>query len=94
MRKFSRKMKESPCDFLVCQEDCFRTDKAIFIVMEICPHGTLEDEMRARKLTQPECQHVLYCLSMGLAYMSEMGVVHRDLKPENVFVSTTTIGGV
>lgn len=43
MKKFNRKMREDPCPFLVRQEDVFRTDKHIYIAMEICMGGTLED---------------------------------------------------
>lgn len=42
MRKFSKNMEEKPCEFIVRHEDCFRTEKAIFIIMEICEDGTLE----------------------------------------------------
>lgn len=49
MRRFNKKMQLDPCPFLVRQEDVFRTDKHIFIVMEICTGGTLEDEIRGKR---------------------------------------------
>ena len=55
MKKFNKKMLEKPCDFLIQQEDCFRSEKYIFIVMEICEHGTLEDEMHTKRLTEGQC---------------------------------------
>jgi len=36
-------MKEKPCPYLVKHEDCFRTDVNIYIVMELCQGGTLND---------------------------------------------------
>lgn len=49
MKKLNRKMRENPCPFLVRQEDVFRTDKHIYIAMEICEGGTLEDEIRGKR---------------------------------------------
>ena len=49
--------------------------------MEICDQGTLEEEMRSKRLTETECIEILYCLASGLAYMADMNIVHRDLKP-------------
>lgn len=45
MRKFNKKMQEDPCPFLVRQEDVFRTDKHIYIAMEVCNGGTLQNEL-------------------------------------------------
>ena len=49
MKKFSRKMREIPCRNLVKLYDCFRSDKYIYIVMEICNSGTLFDLLKLKK---------------------------------------------
>ena len=49
MRKFTKKMSTQPCENLVKQYDCFRSDKSIFIVMEYCQNGTLLDERKIKQ---------------------------------------------
>ena len=49
MKKFTKKMTENPCQYLVKQYDCFRSDKFIYIVMELCHNGTLFDSLSTKK---------------------------------------------
>ncbi len=42
-------MNEVPCQYLVKQYDCFRSDKFIYIVMEYCLNGTLFDELKIKQ---------------------------------------------
>jgi serine/threonine protein kinase len=42
MRKFTKKMIEKECPYLVKHYDCFRTDTNVYIVMELCQRGTLQ----------------------------------------------------
>lgn len=66
MRKFNKKMMINPCPFLVRQEDVFRTDKHIYIVMEVCEGGTLEEELLCKRFKERECIEVLYYMAQGL----------------------------
>jgi serine/threonine protein kinase len=87
MRKFSQKMKNNPCPSLVTLEDCFRTDRDIYIAMELCEGGTLENYLKNRKLDEREAVEILRSISTGLEYMAGMEIAHRDLKPENIFIA-------
>lgn len=93
MRKFTKKMVEKECPYLVKHYDCFRTDTNVYIVMELCQGGTLNDYLNAHNLNEPSVRVILEHLLIGLEYLDELNISHRDLKPENIFIAEATVNG-
>lgn len=79
-------MIEKPCPYLVKHFDCFRTDTNVFIVMELCQGGTLNDYLNQNSLNELEVKIILSHLLRGLEYLDDLNISHRDLKPENIFI--------
>jgi eukaryotic-like serine/threonine-protein kinase len=58
-----------------------------FLVLELVPGETLEEQLRRRALPLAEALDVCKQISEGLEAAHEAGVIHRDLKPANVRVT-------
>ncbi|XP_046884838.1 interferon-induced, double-stranded RNA-activated protein kinase-like isoform X1 [Hypomesus transpacificus] len=64
----------------------------LFIKMEFCEKGTLNDWIKKRnegtknKLKTAEALHMFRQIVSGVEYIHSKGHIHRDLKPENVFI--------
>lgn len=67
--------------------DCFRTDTNIYIVMELCQRGTLQDYIDKYTLNEEQVKTILKQIISGLIYLDELSICHRDLKPENIFIA-------
>ena len=62
-------------------------ERALAIVMEYVPGGTLRDEMRrGAPFTYERATQVLRDVAAALGYAHSQGIVHRDVKPENIFL--------
>lgn len=81
MRKFTNRMQEKPCHYLVKHYDCFRTDTYVYIVMELCQGGTLYDLLEKNTLTEVKVKEIMSQVIKGLVYLEELNICHRDLKP-------------
>ena len=58
-----------------------------YIVLELCPHGSVMDMVRKRKcLTLPEVRRYGVQLCGAIKYMHARNVIHRDLKMGNLFL--------
>ncbi|KNE69970.1 STE/STE20/MST protein kinase [Allomyces macrogynus ATCC 38327] len=62
---------------------------ALWIVMELCPAGSVADIVRATgvKLTEPHIASIAHDALVGLAYLHRHGRLHRDVKAGNVLVT-------
>jgi serine/threonine protein kinase/uncharacterized protein YecT (DUF1311 family) len=62
-------------------------DRAVAIIMEHVPGGTVRDRLRERgSLGSEEAEQILRDVANALGYAHRRGIVHRDVKPENIFL--------
>ena len=66
-----------------------------YMVMEMCPGGSLNDELRRNGPLSPAavCQ-IGVNLADALAAAHELGILHRDLKPANILVNRYGVVGI
>jgi serine/threonine-protein kinase len=65
-------------------------DRAVAIIMEHVPGGTLRDRLREfGSLGAEEAEGILRDVGSALGYAHRHGIVHRDVKPENIFLDPT-----
>lgn len=68
-------------------DDCFEDDENVYMILELCAHGSLMDLLRRRKrYTEPEARFYLTQLIGACQYMHDNNVIHRDLKLGNLFL--------
>ena len=73
---------------IVAFSECFQDDWNIYLVLELCSHGTLFDVLvRRKKLPENEIAFYLSQLLPGLQYLHSNDILHLDLKPENIFIA-------
>src|SRR5580765_1440373 len=66
-------------------------DRAVAIIMEYVPGGTVRDRLREFGAFSAEhAESVLRDVASALGYAHDRGIVHRDVKPENVFLDGRT----
>lgn len=69
-------------------EHFFEDSENIYILLEICNNGTLNEKLkRRRKLTELEAQCYLLQLLSTLKYLHSLKIVHRDIKLSNLFLN-------
>ncbi|HET7029393.1 MAG TPA: serine/threonine-protein kinase [Candidatus Limnocylindrales bacterium] len=63
-----------------------------FVVMELCPGGSLADRMGpGRPLPPDELIPILVAVADALAALHHGGLVHRDVKPSNILFATDRV---
>lgn len=68
-------------------DECFEDIDNVYMVLELCDHGSLMDLLRRRKrYTEPEARFYLVQLIGACQYMQDTNVIHRDLKLGNIFL--------
>lgn len=66
----------------------FEDVKSMYLVMELCNNGTLNEILENRKkLSLIESKIYLKSLTEGIKYIHSKGIVHRDLKPANLVIT-------
>jgi len=76
---------------VVSVEEMFVHDNAMYIIMEYCSGGTMQDYLdqlnaEERRLPADVAHSWLTQLILGVAAMHECKVLHRDIKPENIML--------
>ncbi|KAI1333387.1 Pkinase-domain-containing protein [Xylariaceae sp. FL0255] len=65
----------------------FSHDSCTYLVLELCPNGSLMDMVKRRKgLTEPEVRFYSVQIAGAIKYMHAKGIIHRDLKMGNIFL--------
>ncbi|KAJ2997807.1 hypothetical protein NUW58_g537 [Xylaria curta] len=65
----------------------FAFDSCTYLVLELCPNGSLMDMVKRRKgLTEPEVRFYSIQIAGAIKYMHAKGIIHRDLKMGNIFL--------
>ncbi|KAI1433743.1 Pkinase-domain-containing protein [Xylaria sp. CBS 124048] len=65
----------------------FSFDSCTYLVIELCPNGSLMDMVKRRKgLTEPEVRFYSLQIAGAIKYMHAKGIIHRDLKMGNIFL--------
>ncbi|GJD07320.1 Serine/threonine-protein kinase plk-2 [Galdieria sulphuraria] len=69
-------------------ESCFEDQENVYIVLELCPNGSIMDMVRQRgRLTEYETRYFMIQILDAIRYMHrECLVIHRDLKLGNFFL--------
>lgn len=66
-----------------------------YMVMELCPGGSLNDELRRNGPLAPAAAcRIGVNLADALAAAHELGILHRDLKPANILVNRYGVVGI
>ena len=66
--------------------------KTIWIVMEYCQNGTLEDYVKQKKgLDNKLAMNFFYKLVGFFAFFRKFKLVHRDIKPANILITRNSL---
>lgn len=80
--------KASPLDSPAFSQARYRA--ILYIKMEFCNAGTLEDYFPGKskeKLSPKECLHLFHGAAAGIAFVHGENVIHRGIKPANIFIA-------
>ncbi|RMJ10807.1 hypothetical protein BHE90_009632 [Fusarium euwallaceae] len=67
----------------------FSQENCTYLVLELCPNGSLMDMVKRRKgLTEPEVRFYSVQIAGAIKYMHSKGIIHRDLKMGNIFLDS------
>jgi len=65
----------------------FSFQECTYLVLELCPNGSLMDMVKRRKgLTEAEVRFYSVQVAGAIKYMHGKGIIHRDLKMGNIFL--------
>ncbi|KAH8815219.1 hypothetical protein F5884DRAFT_771577 [Xylogone sp. PMI_703] len=65
----------------------FAYQECTYIVLELCPNGSLMDMVKRRRfITEPEVRYYTVQMAGAIKYMHGKGIIHRDLKMGNIFL--------
>lgn len=80
-------MKKVKHDNLVQLYDVRKSANNIYLFLELCNRGSLEDLIKKQnKLSEEEVCEVVRQVTNGYKFLHERGIVHRDLKPANILI--------
>ncbi|KAM0437505.1 hypothetical protein ACHAPT_001869 [Fusarium lateritium] len=67
----------------------FSQENCTYLVLELCPNGSLMDMVKRRKgITEPEVRFYSVQIAGAIKYMHSKGIIHRDLKMGNIFLDS------
>ena len=63
-------------------------DYWIYLVMEHCPNGSLDDRLRASPIKEELAAKYMSNIVKGLSFCHGNNILHRDIKPENIMIGS------
>ncbi|CAE7906502.1 Stk33, partial [Symbiodinium microadriaticum] len=66
--------------------EVFEDDKNVYMVMELCRDGDLEEHVQEGGVDELDAATVMQQILRGVAYMHNHKICHRDLKAENMLL--------
>lgn len=67
----------------------FSYDRCTYLILELCPNGSLMDMVKRRKgLSEGEVRFYAVQIAGAIKYMHSKGIIHRDLKMGNIFLDS------
>ncbi|CAI7661351.1 unnamed protein product [Penicillium bialowiezense] len=73
--------------FIVQFYRAFAFESSTYVVLELCPNGSVMDMVRKRRcLSLPEVRRLMIQLCAAVKYLHKRFVAHRDLKMGNLFL--------
>ena len=86
-------MKDLKSPFTLKYYGCYNKDDAIWIIMEYCDGGSLQDIIDAREneevcLTEQQIAQIVAQVLQALEYLHSMKKIHRDIKAGNILLNS------
>eukprot|EP01122_Echinamoeba_exundans_P012765 TRINITY_DN5421_c0_g1_i1.p1 TRINITY_DN5421_c0_g1~~TRINITY_DN5421_c0_g1_i1.p1 ORF type:complete len:1244 (+),score=206.12 TRINITY_DN5421_c0_g1_i1:107-3838(+) len=83
-------MKKCASPYIVRYYGNYLKGNVMWIVMEYCAYGSVNDVMNMtnRTLTEDQIASIAQHVLQGLAYMEANRKIHRDIKPHNILLNT------
>eukprot|EP00111_Clytia_hemisphaerica_P000286 TCONS_00000725-protein len=84
-------MKKVDHPNIIFLEEVLETQTKMYLVMELCSHGGLEEMLNERKyFLEQDVLVIMQQLADAIAYIHENDIVHRDLKLDNILLAEPT----
>ena len=72
--------------------DHFTNGKNMYVILEYCPGGTLEEKVKKEKAIPPPLIYTyIFQIASAIMYMHSMNIVHHDLNPGNIFIGENDV---
>lgn len=82
------RIKDNNHENIVKFYDVIRSSSAVYIIMEYCDSGTLQDLFNEKILWKENiAQYYFYQLADGLKFLDGNKILHRDIKPANILLT-------
>ncbi|WP_302141541.1 serine/threonine-protein kinase [Halomonas alkalicola] len=68
------------------------SDGRVYVVMELLPNGSLEDEAKGGYVPLSRAKRLMIDVLRGLKHAHDCNIVHRDIKPANIMIGNNNEG--
>lgn len=84
-------LKECRSPYIVTYYGSYFKDNNLWLIMEYCAAGSVNDLMKIikRTLSESEISALLHSTLKGLEYLHENKKIHRDIKAGNILLDST-----